>query len=358
MFDRLRTRLNYILPRWVVGDTLHSQQRSLLRILAVSHSERLDPKRLIANLAVEHPGPYGRKLMNLQHWIAAGTPIGSALAHVPGALSAEDTLAIQCGIENGTLGETLSFLLDRADRPEAVDTSQVIQKTVAYTFTTFLIALIIVGFCTLFILPVFKEIFEEFGMELPWSFAALIKFTDTFGLVLVALFVVALLLGILIQFEDVRRLFHHSPLSRWLPGTASRRRSGLLQLLAIPTQSGQPLGPTLTAAAQFHPDRSVRRGMLEVRTQSQSDTDIWQQLARRGWISFNQSEQFNVITDPKLRAWALCTVAGQERQDVDQSESLLAQILQYAPVLLLGLFVAWIATAIFQALTSIILALA
>lgn len=347
-----------VLPNGIVGNSLRSKQNSLLRILSVSYSQRLDPKLLIQNLAAEYPDAYGRKLMNLQRWLAAESSMSAALTHTPGVLDEDDILAIQCGIETNTLNETFEFLLEHNQKADITTATEILRNALGYVIAMLCFAILIVTFLMIFIVPTFAVMFEEFDLELPMLMTALIECSDLFGFLIPILLLAALGVGILLLFTDFRRMIRYSPLGRLLPAAAMRKSAGLLRLFALPTALGQPVAPTLTAAAQFHPDRRCRKRLLQARTQAISDADIWNQLASQGLISRNQGDQLGRIENPSLRAWTLGTLADRTRDQAMHKTEFLARIAQHAPVIVLGVFVGWIAVAVMQTLTNLIGSLA
>ncbi|MCS7468850.1 type II secretion system F family protein [Stieleria sp. ICT_E10.1] len=362
MFNFLSGMLQSMLPSGLVGNSTRSKQNALLRILALSHSQRLDPKTLIRNLAAEHPGRYGKKLMMLQRWIAADSSMSAALAHTPGVLDEDDTLAIQCAIETQTLDETFAFLLERSDDAGQAAAGEIIRGMLGYVLGVLCFAMLVASFLMIFIVPTFEQIFEEFAMELPPLMLALVKFSNTFAAAFPIALLVVLGACILMLFEDVRRGIRFSPLGRLLPTTAERRSAGLLRLLAVPTKQGTPIAPTVTAAAQFHPDRRTRKRLLrartDARTDAQTDADIWIQLASQGLISRNQADQINKIRSPSLRGWTLDTLAVKQRRHAYQKAESMARVLQHVPILVLGLLVGWITIAVMHTLTSLVTSLA
>lgn len=358
MFHRLARFAKSILPGWIVGNSIRHKQQALLRILSIAHSQQLDPKTLITNLAAEHPGPYGRKLMLLQRWIAADSSISAALSHTPGVLSEDDALAIQCGIETNTLDETFDYLLERTEADNPTTTAEIIRSSLGYVIGVVCFAILVGTFIMIFIVPTFEQIFEEFGMELPPMMMALIDFSKFCASIFALILLAVLGLGFLLLLSDVRRGIMHSPLGRLLPTTATRRSAGLFRLLAIPTGLGQPIASTLTVAAQFHPYRYYRKRLLLARTEARNDADIWRQLANQGLISKNQGEQLGNIDTPSLRAWTLTKLAVGNHRRANQQAEFLARVLQHVPIILLGIIVGWIAIAVMQTLTDLIRSLA
>lgn len=346
--------LQNVLPRWSVGESVRSQQDSLLRILAVAHSDQLDCKTLIGNLATEHADSYGRKLKSLRRWIAAESSIAVALTHTPGALSDDDTLAIKCASETGTLNETFSFLTQHRDSEKESSVSESLSGSLAYILFVSMFVGFLILFLVLYILPTMIEIFEDFALQMPPVMDSLVHFIDHYwGLgILVLILLVAFVLAI--QSVDVQRSFSQTWLGQRLFGMRKHHAAGILKLLAIPSSNGHPLGPTLTAAAQFHPSPRLRKQLLSVRTNSDSDQDVWQQLAEHRLITRNEGQQLQAVVDPRLRAWVLSTLADRRHHKATARTELLARVGQYIPVLILSGLVGWIVIAVIQTLTTMI----
>jgi type II secretory pathway component PulF len=218
---------------------------------------------------------------------------------------------------------------------------------------------VILTFFMLFIVPTLEMMFEEFDVRLPLAMSALILVSEQVGSVLAFLVVPIILIGLMFLFsESLRRTLRYSFLSRWLPSQRANRRAALLRVLSVPVELEQPLEPTLTAAAQFHPDARCRTRLLDVRRDSRSTDDVWHQLARRGFLTRHQTEQIQQITSPTLRAWTLRTLAAKLRFRAATRRDSLTRLIQFAPVLLLGLLVGWIAYAAIGTLYDLVLNLA
>lgn len=349
--------LQNVLPRWSVGESIRSQQDSLLRLLAVAHSQRLNPNTLIGNLAAEHTDSYGRKLKSLKRWIAAESPISVALTHTPGVLNRDDTLAIQCATETGTLNETFEFLTQHRESEREPSASETLSSSLAYilfvsTFIGFLVL-----FLAMFILPTLIQIFAEFELKLPPAMLGLVEFTDHywgFGIIAIILLVAFVLA---MQSTDVQRSFSQTWFGQRVLGMKKQNTAGILRLLAIPSNNGHPLAPTLTAAAQFHPNPRLRRKLLNVRTNCETDDDVWQQLALHRLITQNEGQQLRSIVDPRLRSWVLGKLADQKNSTASTRTEFLARLAQYAPVFLLSAIVGWIVIAVVQTLTAMVTSL-
>ncbi|MEL6105652.1 MAG: type II secretion system F family protein [Planctomycetota bacterium] len=348
--------LRFFVPKWLAGDSLRSQQKSLLRLLAISHAEGIDPRTLIGNLATEQAGPYRRTLIRLKGWLSAGSSISAALGRTPGALSEDETLAIQCAIENDRVDDTFRMLMQRAEE-EPPTQPPVFSSTMIYVVVCSIFLLWVVGLMT-FIIPTFQEMFEEFDVELPAAMIALIRFTSRFGGFSLLVVFAVLLLGVAFQFSEIRRLIYLGFWRHVSPNTPSVRRAAILRLLAVPTRTGEPIAATLTAAAQFHPESHVRTQLMEARGLADDDPTLLGILANQGLLLRREAIELPKIETPTLRAWAMLTLAEQKAQRVAQRTRVATNFVRHLPVLVLAVLVGWIAVAFIQSLTALIQPLA
>ena len=80
---------------WWTGESHACRQRSLLRLLALAHNERLDLAPLLENYANEQLGLYRVRVRRLARRVSEGTPIVEALEQTPEVLGDEAVLAIR-----------------------------------------------------------------------------------------------------------------------------------------------------------------------------------------------------------------------------------------------------------------------
>ena len=352
-FERL-----FRLPRLRSGIALQDKQTSLLRLLAVAHREQLDLATLIGNLAVEYPGSYGRKLRRFQRWIAADSSVVAALTHNPGVLNEDDALAIQCGSETGLLQETYDDLLGHRNLSAPNVSATIVRGAISYAIVIAFFTLLILTLVMIFVVPTIASIFEDFAMELPQPMSILIDFCEG-GSVYLPLVVLAMIVCIATVFSsEFQQFLSKTRLRRLWPTSSTQHSASLMRLTALPTETGFAIGPTLTAAAQYHPDRVCRRRLLEVRTRSASESDLWLNLSRHGLIERHYGDQIVKIGDPSVRAWTLRSLSNSQSVNGQQKAEFLARVVQYVPIILLGLMVGWIVVALLQSLSRLVLSLA
>jgi len=150
---------------WFSGDTADDRQRSLLRMLAAAHQQRLDPMVLVDNLASEHRGAYRRRLKRLARRLREGMSLIDALEQTPDVLSDETVLAIRFATQCGTPDSSYSRLIAGRDETDN-RVQQAAGHTTMYASIIGVFAVLVVMFQMLFILPTLLKIWRDHNAKL------------------------------------------------------------------------------------------------------------------------------------------------------------------------------------------------
>ncbi|WP_436716850.1 hypothetical protein U8335_06525 [Roseiconus lacunae] len=343
-----------LLPDGIIGPPTESKRRSLLRLLLVASSRSIPTSVVTLNLASEYRDRYGHKLERLAVWLKANSSLGAALTHTPGVLSENDSLLIRCGSEVASDESVVRFILEQDDASGLVRSQSRINQAIGYTIALLLISLLTITFLTLFILPTIIQIFEEFALELPPAMLLLVQASRELGWLWPVFVAISMVMVLSLMFEDVRRNLADRIPFRWLPGRREQECAGLLRLFAFPTEHGLPLADTITSAALHHPNRSLRRKLLEVRSRSNSDSECFNSLAGIGMIGTDHALSLARIDDHQIRSWALLQLASQLETRTRFRRDRVIRVAQYLPVLIVAIPIAWCVIAIFQTLTQLI----
>ena len=346
---------------WSPIDSRRSKQESLLRILFVAHSEKLDPQTLIKNLAGEYRGNYRRQLYRLSRRIATGTPLVSALEQTPDALSDEDVLAIRFGTQSGTLQSIYRSLIDDVDG-DAQRASSRFREFAYYGGSMCVVITIVISFLLLVIIPIFLQINNDYGLDHesvwpPWALQLLLvinQYRENAGVVglVFAVFLVWVLLS-----GPIRRQFRRTFATRWLKPFAQLRSADLLRLLSTATEAGRPLPASISTLARYHFDKSIRAQLLFARNEIEQGSDVWTSLAEANLLSPEESHALAASTSSGSRAWAMRQLADAKRTRVFQSFETMVTLAQPAITLVFAAVTLFLCISVFQFLTHIVFAL-
>ena len=351
---RLRGPTWYI-STWV-GDSLATQQRSLLRVLAVAQKENLELAPLIECLAEEHRVGYRRLLKRLAQRLRSGVALVDALEQTPDVLDDDAVLALRFGSQSGTTQAVFDMLLSR-DFPSETDPGRTTKQVWAYwVVLACSIAFLLLIMMTL-IAPTFKKMFDEFGLRLPGSLEVLISICDGFAKY-VALWI---LLGVVVLglfwSSAARRLFRRKLAPIFVQPVVQLRKAELLKLLAVGVDSGRPIAGCLSTLARYHFDIKVRQRLLFARNEIEQGVEAWQGLTEADLLTAPQAVAVATAPSNEIRGWILRRLAAGMQVDAQQRTSIGFALLQPVVVLVFGAIVMFIFVSFFSVLLALIFAL-
>jgi len=110
---------------------------------------------------------FSRLLLSVKTDVAAGMPLSAAMAKWPRVFNAMMISLILSAEETGTLDTTLEQLADSLEAEVAL--RHQISAGTRYPLIVSVVALLVVTFVMIFVVPQFKEIFDSLDAKLPWS---------------------------------------------------------------------------------------------------------------------------------------------------------------------------------------------
>ena len=161
----------------LLGINYESRRAALLWVLAIATEKQLPLANALDALAGESDGVWRNNIEDFAAMIQDGTPMAEAAASVPGLLSDESIMAIRAAAESGTLVTALRSEAERVSLQQELSNRKIIQ-TVVYITAVATLAMLIVSFIMIYIIPKFKKIFEDFGVEVPAITTSLIDISD------------------------------------------------------------------------------------------------------------------------------------------------------------------------------------
>ncbi len=346
----------YLSPWWP-GEKIESKQYSLLRLLSVCNTERLDPKPLVRALAIEHRGGYRRRLFQLAHRLNANTTLVSALEKTPDALGQGVVLALRFGSQSGTLAQTYEQLL-ATEKPE-VDEARTMQINArGYWAVLAATIVLILLFLMYFISPTIKKVLDEFEMKLPLSFYRLLAFWEFVSAYALWIGLVLFAFGWLVRSSRSRRFFRREVADRLFRQTSLARSAQLLRMLSVTVEAGRPLAGSLSTLAKYHFDRNIRQRLLMARNEVEQGASAWSSLVDAKIIS---TEEFQAVTgssNRRVQSWTLHRLATVKQEIAKQRMVMLTTFLHPVVILVFAAIVLWICFSFFSVLTNMIQSLA
>lgn len=131
-------------------------------------------------------------VLGLKNYLQSGASFSEALAHYPSIFDALYINMIKAGESGGQLGETADRLAGFLE--DAAKLSRKVKSAMSYPVIVLCLALGIATAMILFIVPVFADMFKDFGAKLPAPTQFLINLSDglkAYGIFILAFAVVA-----------------------------------------------------------------------------------------------------------------------------------------------------------------------
>ena len=122
------------------------------------------------------PGPLKASLMGVIEDVESGNTLSEAMAKQPKAFDNLYVNMVKAGEAGGALEVILQRLAEFKEKAQSL--KRKVQGAMVYPVAVITVATAIVGFIMYWIIPKFKEIFEDFGVELPDITITLIAISD------------------------------------------------------------------------------------------------------------------------------------------------------------------------------------
>ena len=334
------------------------RQASLLMVLATGLGDSNSLMSGLKALAMESSSPWSDKINQLRFLIEQGQTLSEALSSATGLVPDTTLLAIRVGEQTGTLRQVLA---DEARQLMNESTSSspaqpMFSTTLAWMLTVGMIALSLVTFIMIFIVPKYKKIFSDFGVDLPPLTETLIGASDfgmKFGLVTILPMMSCLLAASvymvwahLQQLSSGRIVFSEHFPRFWTPI--------MLRLLSITVAAGESLNDAVHAMhTQLRPGKAGGR-LSAVRQEVNAGNDCWVSLQNNGFLRRREVAFLESAAKTHHLDWGLIHLARTIDRRRDRWIQRLITFVQPVVVFLVGMVVAFVCVALFLPLIKLL----
>ena len=334
------------------------RQTSLLMVLATGLGDAATMIAGLRSLSMESSAPWSSRIFHLQTLLEQGQSLSEALTSVSGLLPEESLVAIRIGEETNTLKQVLAEEAHRLMRLS--DNASPIQASLPATFAWFVVvgnvAISVVGFIMMFIIPKFKKIFQDFGTDLPALTEMLISVSDWmlsywYLVILPALTVFGFSAFYLVywRIQNLSKgrmlLAEHFP-RYWSPL--------ILRMLSITVVAGRSLNDSLHSIL-----RELRPGMAatklsSVRMRVNAGTDCWEALQQEGFLRSREVAFLKSAKRTNHLDWGLIHLSRTLQRSRMKWSQIAVSLLQPTAILFSGVIVAFICVGLFLPLIKLI----
>ena len=358
MFPTFRRLLNFR-PPIAVGwpwRTTSAQRRSLLRLIATAAEEDIPLSRLIEVWASDESGRQRNRLHHLAALLRDGTPLPDAIEQVRGVLNDEDVLAIRFGMQSGTLSATIRDTLEQRDLAAEYNSSQ-LRKSIVYLFLVVIVAIGVVTFLQIKIIPQLNYIFQDFNLSAPASLSWSIHLTRVVAKYWFLSALAILAISLLVFTSWPGRQLRSGVAGRLFRPLRELRVADVLQKLSVATQAGRPIAGALSTLARYHFDPTLRHQLLVVRNELEHGVDIWQTMGKLGLLTAPETQVLETAERVGNRPWVLHQLAMLRKRRNVRRMAFWSELAVPAVIILMGAFVLWQSLSIYESLVHIVYSL-
>jgi type II secretory pathway component PulF len=276
-----------------------------------------------------------------------------ALEQVTGALSEDELLAVRFGVQSGTLAASVREELDDALLISARRPSW-LRQVIGYGVVITLIAVLLITFLQVKIVPEMSQIHREFSLEQSsvtiWTQRLNDALVNYWWLgALVAVIALAVIFS-----AKPGRFVRHSMLGRLLRSLREIRSADVLRKLSVTTRAGRPVVGALSTLARYHFDPITRHQLLFARNEVEQGADVWQSMATAGLLTPPEMRLLHTAERVGNRVWVLKQIALAKKRRTAHRAEKWSQLALPALVLVLGSIVLIQALTVFLPLIQLI----
>jgi type IV pilus assembly protein PilC len=330
-----------------------SEVRYLIWLLAESAERGIPLERAARAFAGERRAGVAASAQNLAAYLEVAMPLSVALPRSGLWTSKEVLHAADVGEKTGTLGTSLKWALQRSSALDGLFSS-LWAKFLYLTWLVFTMVAI-VSFVMIKIIPVFQEMFEEFGLELPGATVLLIecsRYVASFWFILFPLLLLlfwGVLVGLLL-FVGVP--IQSLPIIRLI--VAPLDNSTVLHSLATAVRHRQSIPETLQLLEGLTRSSRSRRRLAQALQRIHDGADWTEALQRVGFITSAQRAIIKSAERVGNLDWALTELADSVIRRTAQRVQAVLSFVFPACLVMFGVCVFFVAVGVLTPLFSLI----
>ncbi|EMI21896.1 type IV pilus assembly protein [Rhodopirellula maiorica SM1] len=306
---------------WWPSDTRSMCQQSLIRMLAVAMSQRLDISRIVGNLAQEHRGFYRWRLLRLSKRLGEGSSLIEALEQTPDVLTQDAVLMIRVATQNGTLAQTLARMAQQHDEPrnrrQAHLRQILIYGSIIAVVMTPILLLILISLVPMLLVMVSEVADPDGDFVIPASLH-LLNNVSAFVSGASLWLGIAFVLAVVLVFSPFARMVRRTVSRSFPSANAMGRNAELLRMLADSVDAGRPLPAAVSTLARYHFDPRIRQRLLLVRNEVEQGAELWDSLAEARLITSAEASAITRLNSKSASGWMLRRLAQWKREQFDR----------------------------------------
>jgi len=307
---------------------------------------------------MQRPGPFKIALEQVTEDVQGGTMLSDALGRHPKIWDELYTNLVRAGETAGALEPILRRLADFREKAQRLKKKVI--GAMIYPIAVLTIAVGILTFIMVVIVPKFEEIFAELGIDLPPITKVLINISRFMGsywwMMLVAVIAFIILMRIVKKTERGGEIIDRMMLKVPVLGMVIRKSSiaRFSRTLGTLVTSGVGFLDALEITKSATPNVVVRKAIEDVRESVKEGETINEPLARSGVFNDIVVNMIKVGEETGDLDTMLVKIADTYDEEVDEAVDAMMALLEPALLVFMGFAVGFIVIALFMPLITII----
>lgn len=339
------------------GKHAQTQQYAMLALIGATARRAAPLEPAIIAFGNERGGWMRERAKRMARMLLDGVPLPEAAGKVPGVIPPEAVPLVRVGHDTGALPAAIDQAIAAHNLSEPV--WQSIVPKVGYLCLFPSLAVGVVAFIMLRIVPQFEKIFKDFGMRLPEMTRGLIhaaNFAEMFWFLLAPLWLAVIALFFYCMLRYAGWVQWDVPGLAWL----ARRRHTATVLDGISLAAGQqkPLADAVSQLAAGYPQAKIARRLWAASDDMEAGGNDLETLYRHRLLGKTDLALLQAARRNGNLAWAARELADSNRRRMVYRANTLWQTVFPPIVIIYGLAVAMIAAALFLPLIKLISGLA
>lgn len=338
--------------RWLFHRIKPSHIATFTRQLATLIAAGLPIMRALAILQMQVPTVlFKRKVARIAEDIEQGNMLSDALAKHPKVFDSTYVNMVRAGEIGGALEAILMKIADYLEKRQEMMAK--IRSAVMYPIIVLFMAVMIVGFILLVVMPHFKVIYDQLGAELPWLTQMLIDVSSLLAThtlwVVVGIAAVVWCMRRLYATREGKYLIDRLMLKVWVFGELQRKIAiaRFADTFATLISAGVPVLQVIDIVRETSGNAVVSRAVAEVYESVREGNTIHEPLSRCEVFPPLVVQMVAVGEEVGAIDQMLQKVAEAYERDVDLTISALTSLLEPILIVLLGIMIGVVVVALY-----------
>ena len=331
------------------------ERRSFLWTLAVAAEKQIPLSVAARSFALDRRDDFGSRAIAFADAIDTGAPIDAALKRAHIRLPVSASLAIDIGDhQNEGLSRSLLSAVKHDSNLSGVMATLLDRGL--YLLLTFAVLVQIVTFTCVFLVPTFRQIFDDFNTELPAITELMISIAGTIENFAPLITLALVSLGFFIGYDFLRWTGVPLPQLPGMPRSWARAIYGptVLRSIAQAVDMKSPIAERLQNIAEHFSVRHISRRMKKV-ADAAGQGGCWiDAMLQQKLVSRNDTALLKSAQQLGNLSWAINEIADRQTQRFSHRVNVLIEWLSPLPTILLAIPVGFFAIAMILPLTTLV----